>query len=315
LQLSLKASGDSGAGRRVARPEADSSEDSEDDVDEQAAADVDHERQQLHREEQLEENLRFDQELRNLRQEQAYAADNLLQQVGAFELPLWMVVPSRACSRLRRWLQHRLHLSSRSMRSILFGCNWALSRTSYTTWRGCHCCPNHSHSNIRVFLQECVTHVRSELTIMKDVNAGLLSSIERSKAAADSKSSELAVLNAQLMSEVNQLHTDVASKEERISKLKVQHLMPTFICFLNILLISCSVQSAPHCLPQVTVAGLENSASAAHDAAAQRENQLQLRADELLVRCARAMPARWFSYSHDAAVAAHKCAAQGLGRQ
>jgi hypothetical protein len=64
--------------------------------------------------------------------------------------------------------------------------------------------------------------VRSELTIMKDVNAGLLSSVERTKAATDSKGNELAVLNAQLMSEVNQLHADVASKEEHISKLKVQ---------------------------------------------------------------------------------------------
>jgi hypothetical protein len=59
---------------------------------------------------------------------------------------------------------------------------------------------------------------------MKDANAGLLSSIERSKAASDSKSSELAVLNAQLMSEVNQLHADISSKEDRISNLKVRQI-------------------------------------------------------------------------------------------
>ena len=60
----------------------------------------------------------------------------------------------------------------------------------------------------------------SELTIMKDVNAGLLSSLERLKTAADSNG-EMAVLNSQLISEVNQLRAAVASKDERISKLKV----------------------------------------------------------------------------------------------
>ncbi len=60
----------------------------------------------------------------------------------------------------------------------------------------------------------------NELTIINDFNAGLLSSLERLKTAADSNG-EMAVLNAQLISEVNQLRAAVASKDERISKLKV----------------------------------------------------------------------------------------------
>jgi hypothetical protein len=60
----------------------------------------------------------------------------------------------------------------------------------------------------------------SELTIIKDFDAGLLSSLERLKTAADSNG-EMTVLNAQLISEVNQLRAAVASKNERISKLKV----------------------------------------------------------------------------------------------
>ena len=56
---------------------------------------------------------------------------------------------------------------------------------------------------------------------MKDVNAGLLSSLERSKTASDAKSSELAVLNAQLMTEVSQLHAAVKTKGDQISILQV----------------------------------------------------------------------------------------------
>jgi hypothetical protein len=67
----------------------------------------------------------------------------------------------------------------------------------------------------------CIDAARSEVDIMKDVNAGLLSSLERAKTASDSKSSELAVLNAQLMSEVAQLHATVKTKGDQISVLQV----------------------------------------------------------------------------------------------
>ena len=62
---------------------------------------------------------------------------------------------------------------------------------------------------------------RSEVAIMKDVNAGVLSSLERAKTASDSKSSELVVLNAQLMSEVSQLHAAVKTKGDQIAILQV----------------------------------------------------------------------------------------------
>ncbi len=128
-----------------------------------------------------------------------------------------------------------------------------------------------------------LTPVRRELTIMKDVNAGLLSSLERSKTAADSKDGEMAVLNAQLISEVNQLHAAVASKDERISKLKVNGgSYKTAACDA---LLFCGRQPS-RCSPQASVTGLENSLSASHDAAAQREALLQLKADELQVGCA-----------------------------
>ena len=67
----------------------------------------------------------------------------------------------------------------------------------------------------------CIDAARSEVAIMKDVNAGLLSSLERAKTASDAKSSELAVLNAQLMSEVSQLHAAVKTKGDQISILQV----------------------------------------------------------------------------------------------
>jgi hypothetical protein len=78
LQLSLKGSGNSSAGRRVVQPAADSSEDSEDDFDKETSENVDQGQQQS----LDEENLRIDKELRNLRQEQADAAEKLLQQVS-----------------------------------------------------------------------------------------------------------------------------------------------------------------------------------------------------------------------------------------
>jgi hypothetical protein len=84
LQLSLKVPGDSSASRRAPQSAADSSEDSEDDVDEKAASSVDQDDQQMLREQQHLENVRIDQELRNLRQEQADAAENLLQKVIIF---------------------------------------------------------------------------------------------------------------------------------------------------------------------------------------------------------------------------------------
>ena len=57
---------------------------------------------------------------------------------------------------------------------------------------------------------------------MKDVNAGLLSSLERSKTTSDAQCSSVALLNAQLTSEVAQMRAAIASKEEHISKLKVR---------------------------------------------------------------------------------------------
>ena len=73
---------------------------------------------------------------------------------------------------------------------------------------------------------------------MKDVNAGLLSSLERAKTASDAKCSEMAVLNSRVMSEVSQLHAAMASKEEQIAKLKVRlplnpPLLSLQACFLT----------------------------------------------------------------------------------
>ena len=56
---------------------------------------------------------------------------------------------------------------------------------------------------------------------MKDVNAGLLSSLEHAHAAADAKSRDLVLLNSQLMAEVAQLHAAAAAKDDKIARLKV----------------------------------------------------------------------------------------------
>jgi TATA-binding protein-associated factor Taf7 len=87
LQLSLKASGQTSADRRVLRPASDSSEDSEGDFDDDEAAHADRRQQQRYQQElQHDENVRMEQDLHNLRKEQAEAAESLLQQVGAIVL-------------------------------------------------------------------------------------------------------------------------------------------------------------------------------------------------------------------------------------
>jgi cell division septum initiation protein DivIVA len=62
---------------------------------------------------------------------------------------------------------------------------------------------------------------------MRDVNAASERSLEGARAAS-AKNKEMALLNAQLMSEVNQLRASLDSKEQHINALTVRPLPRMF---------------------------------------------------------------------------------------